>query len=342
LKQKILYLLFYLSFFVVSAQGKQDTTKIISYEDRVMIRVNFDTNIEDFIINNKEEDAIAKTKISINNKINTSLSLDYRIISATLSFAPRFIPGNNDDDLKVKSSYTDFKLRFFPKSFIQTVYYKNIKGFYVKNTDELIPGWQEGVDPYLQLPDLRIQSFGGNTAYSFNKDFSLKSIYYQREWQKKSNGSLVPALEYDLTFFKDKLENDLKSVETQFNLGANLGYYYNWVITKNVNISPFAFAGIGGKWTSSRDDLEDGTKSEREKDKFFTKKFGGGIHVGYNSERFLFGGKLNYTSYNYKQDATSNVQNNNVYGLLYIGYRFAPPKVVKENYDKLQKKVPIL
>jgi hypothetical protein len=329
-----------LSFSVVNAQTKKDSTKIISYEDQVMVRVNFDTNIEDFVVNNKEQGIATKTKISINNKINTSLSLDYRFISASISYAPNFIPGNNDNELKGKSSYTDFKIRFFPKSFIQTLYYKNMKGFYIKNMKDLVPDWQEK-EGYIVFPDLRVQSFGGITAYSFNKDFSLKSIYYQREWQKVSNGSLVPSLEYDLTYFKDKID-DLKSKETQYNLGINLGYYYNWVVTDKVNISPFAFAGIGGKWSSYREDLEDGTTSPKENNKYFTKKIGGGIHIGYNSERFLFGGKLNYTSYNYKQDETSNVKNNNVYGLLYIGYRFAPPKVIKENYDKLQKKVPIL
>lgn len=329
-----------MSFSVVNAQTKKDSTKIISYEDQVMVRVNFDTNIEDFVVNNKEQGIATKTKISINNKINTSLSLDYRFISASISYAPNFIPGNNDNELKGKSSYTDFKIRFFPKSFIQTLYYKNMKGFYIKNMKDLVPDWQEK-EGYIVFPDLRVQSFGGITAYSFNKDFSLKSIYYQREWQKVSNGSLVPSLEYDLTYFKDKID-DLKSKETQYNLGINLGYYYNWVVTDKVNISPFAFAGIGGKWSSYREDLEDGTTSPKENNKYFTKKIGGGIHIGYNSERFLFGGKLNYTSYNYKQDETSNVKNNNVYGLLYIGYRFAPPKVIKENYDKLQKKVPIL
>lgn len=328
-----------MSFFISNAQTKKDSIKIVSYEDQVMVRVNFDTNIEDFIVNEKGE-AISKTKISINNKINTSLSLDYRIISASISFAPNFIPGNNDNELKGKSSYSDFKLRFFPKSFIQTLYYKNMKGFYIKNMEDLIPDWQKS-DGYLLFPELRVQSFGGITAYSFNKDFSLKSIYYQREWQKQSNGSLVPSLEYDLTYFKDTIDN-LKSKETQYNLGINLGYYYNWVITEKVNISPFAFAGIGGKWSSFQEDLKDGTQSSKENNKYFTKKFGGGIHIGYNTERVLFGGKLNYTSYNYKQDASSHVQNNNVYGLLYIGYRFAPPKVIKENYDKLQKKVPIL
>ncbi|WP_162143846.1 DUF4421 family protein [Chryseobacterium daeguense] len=320
---------------------KADSTKIISYEDQIMVRVNFDTNIEDFVLSSKEEGQSYKTKISLNSNTNMSFSVDYRIISLSLGFAPSFIPGNNDNNLKGKSSYTDFKIRLFPGKFIQTLSYKNMKGFYLKNMGDIDPDWQEGRDPYIQFPELRIQRFGGTTAYSFNKDFSLEGIYYQREWQKESNGSLVPSLDYDLTYFRNKVD-DLKSKETQFNLGLNLAYYYNWLITDKINFSPFAFAGIGGKWSGYQEDMPDGGKSEKENNKYFTHNFGGGIHIGYNTDRFLFGGKLNYTSYNYKEDSESTLHNNNVYGLIYIGYRFAPPKAVKNTYDKIKNKVPIL
>ncbi|AZB24074.1 DUF4421 domain-containing protein [Chryseobacterium bernardetii] len=76
---------------------------------------------------------------SINNKTKVSLSIDYRMISATLSFTPKFFSGNKDNDLKGNSSYTDFSFRFFPKRFIQTFYYKNVKGFYIENMQEVAP-----------------------------------------------------------------------------------------------------------------------------------------------------------------------------------------------------------
>ncbi|SIQ08296.1 protein of unknown function [Chryseobacterium sp. RU37D] len=336
---KFLLLVF---FFSIGISGqKEDTTKIISYENLVMVRANFDTNIEDFVTNFSEDGQKYKNQISLNNNINMYLSVDYRIISIMLGFAPRFFPGNNDNDLKGKSSYTDFKIRLFPGKLIQTLSYKNMKGFYLKNLGDIDPYWQEGRDPYIQFPELRIQSFSGNTAYSFNKDFSLAGIYYQREWQKESNGSFVPSLDYDLTYFRNK-DDDLKNKETQFNLGLNLAYYYNWLIKDKINISPFAFAGIGGKWASFQEDLPNGERSEKDKNKYFTHKFGGGIHIGYNTKKFLFGGKLNYMSYNYKLDPESSLYNNNLYGLIYIGYRFAPPKAVKNTYDKIKNKIPIL
>ncbi|KPH11838.1 DUF4421 family protein [Chryseobacterium sp. ERMR1:04] len=326
---------------VILGKAQVDTAIIKSYADQVMIRANLDTNIESYIFSEGDAKNAKQTILSINNKTKTSLSLDYRIISATISFAPRFIPGNNDNANKGNSSYTDLRFRFFPKRFTQTLYYKRVKGFYIENMKDLLPEWQEGRDPYLQFPNLKIQSFGGSTSYTLNKNFSLNSIYTQGEWQKKSSGSWVPFLDYDRTTFSN-VEDNQKSKEIQYNIGANMGYFYNWVIAKKVNISPYASLGFGGKFSSYRDSLEDGTKGAKENTQYLAVKFTGGLHVGYNTDRFLFGGKMNFYADAYNEEKNSTVENNNIYGLLYIGYRFAPPKVVKRNYDKLQEKIPIL
>ncbi|BAP29630.1 uncharacterized protein CHSO_0593 [Chryseobacterium sp. StRB126] len=319
----------------VSAQT--DTTNIKSYADQVMIRANLDTNLESFVFT-EDEDGNQKQQIfSINNKTKVSLSVDYRIISATLSFAPKFFSGNNDNDLKGSSSYTDFSIRFFPKRFIQTLYYKNVKGFYIENMKEVFPAWKDG-DPYTQFPDLRVQSFGGSTSYILNKNFSARSIYTQGEWQKKSSGSWIPFLDYDLTIFRNKVEGrNLK--ETQYKIGANMGYFYNWVLGKNVNIAPYLALGLGGKFSTYQNVQGDGTRTNAQ---YLTLRMEGGLHVGYNTDRFLFGGKMNFSAYAYNQTRNQLVQNNSVYGLLYIGYRFAPPRVVENTYDKIQKKIPVL
>jgi len=334
-------LLFFLSIVLVKAQA--DTTKIKSYADQVMVRVNLDTNIENYIFTEGPEDNPLETIFTINNKIRTSFSIDYRIISATISFTPSFLPGNNDDQLKGTSSYTDLRFRFFPKKFIQTVYYKNVKGFYMENMSDFFPDWKEGRDPYIQFPDLRVQSFGGSTAYVLKDNFSLKSIYTQGEWQKESRGSWVPILDYDLSVFRDIL-NGQKSKETQYSFGASMGYFYNWVpgAKKRVNIAPNVSLGFGGMFSSSWDILENGSKANKVNTQYLTLRFATGLHIGYNTDRFLFGGKFNVTAYAYNEKDNQNVQNNNIFGLLYIGYRFPPPKVVERNYDKVQKKIPIL
>ncbi|RQO39513.1 hypothetical protein DBR39_11120 [Chryseobacterium sp. KBW03] len=331
-------LLILISSFSTQGKAQSDTTNTKSYADQVMIRVNLDTNIESYIFSEGEGKNANKTILSINNKTKTSLSVDYRIISATLSFSPKFLQGNNDNQMKGESSYTDFSFRLFPGRFIQNMYYKNVKGFYIENMKDLFPQWQEGRDPYIQFPDLRVQSFGGSTSYILNKKFSARSIYTQGEWQKRSSGSWVPFVDYDLTVFRNKID-EVKSKETQYNIGGNMGYFYNWVIGKNVNISPYLAIGIGGKFSSYRN-FQNGEVKENAQ--YATIRMQGGLHVGYNTDRFLFGGKMNFNTYAYDQKNNQAVENNNLYGLLYVGYRFAPPKVVKNTYDKIQKKIPVL
>lgn len=332
-------------FFLVTAMvnAQTDTAKIKSYADQVMVRVNLDTNIEKYVFTEGPEDKPLETILTINNKTRASFSVDYRIISATVSFTPNFLPGNNDNELKGSSSYADFRFRFFPKRFIQTVYYKNVKGFYIENMADLFPEWKEGKDAYLQFPNLRIQSFGGSTAFVMKKDFSLKSIYTQGEWQKESRGSWVPFVDYDLSVFRDMI-GDRKGKELQYSFAANMGYFYNWVLgeKKRVNISPNVSLGLGGMFSSSWDIGNDGSKVNKENTQYLILRFATGLHIGYNTDRFLFGGKFNVNAYTYNESANENVQNNNIYGLLYIGYRFPPPKVVQRNYDKIQKKIPIL
>lgn len=333
---------FLLSLLAVLAKAQVDTARIKSYADQIMVRINLDTNVENYIFTEGPEDNPLETIFSINNKTRASFSVDYRIISATISFTPDFLPGNNDDALKGNSSYTDLRFRFFPKKFIQTVYYKNVKGFYMENMSDFFPEWKEGTDPYLQFPDLRVQSFGGSTAYVLKDNFSLKSIYTQGEWQKESRGSWVPFVDYDLSVFRDIL-NRQKSKETQYSFGANMGYFYNWVLGagKRVNIAPNISLGLGGMFSNSWDIRDDGTKFNKENTQYLTLRFAAGLHIGYNTDRFLFGGKFNVNAYAYNED-NQNVQNNNVYGLLYIGYRFPPPKAVQRNYDKIREKIPVL
>lgn len=58
----------------------------------------------------------------INNKTKVSLSIDYRMISATLSFTPKFFSGNKDNDLKgnslIQTSASDFSLKDLSRLFI--------------------------------------------------------------------------------------------------------------------------------------------------------------------------------------------------------------------------------
>ena len=318
------YLFFILSSILANSQTKRDSTNFISYESDIMIRSNFYTNREAYFYTYENNNIHLVT----NNKIYTSLSLDYEVISVAIGFAPNIISRNKNDSLKGKSSFTQISFSMFPKNFIQTFGYKRNKGFYLTNTIEYDPNWREGIDPYIQFPDLEIQEFLGSTSYVFNKNFSVKSIYYQNEWQKISSGSLITSLDYNLTVTRDKIDGKINR-DNLFNFGINIGYHYNWIVSKNVNISPHIYVGLGGK-------------SETENNMYLDKRTGGGLFVGYNTDKFLFGSKINLSFSRYKINSGERVENDIINGLFYIGFRFKPPKVISKNYDNLQKKVPFL
>lgn len=315
------------------SQTTTDSTELISYEDQVIIRANFDTNIEDFIVDNESQNY--RQVLSVNSKTRTSLGIDYQFISASISFTPSFFPGNNEDDLKGKSTSTDIKFQVFQGNFMQQFRYKNTMGFYLNNTVDFVPDWQKGRDPYLQFPNFRIQTFGGSTAFFLNKEFSIKSILFQKKWQTTSKGSLVPSLDYDLTDLTDDSEK-AKSRERQYNFSANISYYYNWVLTPKINVAPFLSLGGGGKFSKFKDD------NIKDLQSYFTYQYSGGLQVGYNVKQLFYGGRMNFSSYNYTDDSSGNIRNNNFFGLLFIGYRFAPPKIVQKFYDKIHKKIPAL
>ncbi|SMC37154.1 DUF4421 family protein [Moheibacter sediminis] len=315
---------------IVYAQNS-DSIKFISYKEKIMLKVNLDTQTEEFVLSNQND----IYKLALNNKIKLGLSIDYEFISAIISFTPNFLPGNNDDQSKGKSSFTDLKFRFFPGRFIQTFHYKRLKGFYLKNTREFIANWQEENNTYLKFPDLKSTTFGGSTSFVFRPEFSLKSLLYQREWQKYSAGSLVPSVNYDLTFLTDDF-GTFTGTERELDLSLDLAYYYNWVIAEKFTVAPYAYTGAGVRFTKYR---QQGEINSVEKNKYFTYEFGTGIYLGFNSDKFLFGGRLNYASFNYKPDE-NRFTDNSLYGLIFVGYRFNPPKKVENIYEKVEEKNP--
>ena len=118
-----------------------DSTSILSYGDKLVVKLNIDTQSNTYLINDK----LANTNLVVtpNNSLRFSLSLDYEFIGVSIGFSPKFLPGNDDDDLKGKSSFTDYGFRFFLGNWTQELIYSNIQGYYIENTQDFFPGWEE-------------------------------------------------------------------------------------------------------------------------------------------------------------------------------------------------------
>jgi hypothetical protein len=324
-------LIFIIGFFIVGygQEAKQpDSARIVSFSDKLILKVNLDTQFDDYKIRNITDNSLLK--IASNNDFRLFLSLDYEFIGASIGFSPNFFSGNVDDELKGNSSFTDYRFRFFLGNWVQGVHYSRIKGYYVENTSDYIPFWKEGTDPYLQFPDLKSTSWGMSTAYVFNPDFSYRNVIYQTEWQKKSAGSLVPTLFYNYNRLSFSIE-DASSIEDYFNIRLAIPYYYTWVLNEKWFVAPFLAPSIGIRFSKYLDTTPEGFI--KSKDSYTTQALDGGIQLGYSSRKVIFGVNLNFDVNGYKENSETTITNDKLYGLLYFGIRLTPPKAVSKFFN---------
>lgn len=327
--------LFLLNNLTILAQKKaeKDTANFIFYPDKIMLRANVSTQTDDYLLTTKNG---SNLDLETNNSYKVFLAVDYKFIGFSYGFYPKFFGGNKDEDLKGKSTFSDFNFRFFLGRWLQTVQYSKTRGYYVANMKDFNPNWDEGKDGYIKFPNFKSTVYGMSTSYIFNPKFSLKSITSFTEWQKKSAGSFIPSLAYSYNRITSKTEiTDGKQDEYDIKLGA--GYYYNFIIRKRfyaaVNLSP----SIGVKFM--KDKSVDAGVETIEKHNYFTKNIDGGLKLGYNSERILFGASLNFNSSSYDEDKNTVISNDKTFALLYFGYRFDAPNFIKKPIDKISSKV---
>jgi hypothetical protein len=329
---------FFLNFTALFSQNERpkDTANFIYYPDKIMVRTNLSTQSDNYFLKDKKG---TNLDLETNNSYKLFLSIDYKFIGFSYGFYPKFFGGNKDEDLKGKSSFSDYNFRFFLGRWLQTVNYSKTKGYYVANMSEFDPNWIKGKDPYLQFPDFKTTQFGMSTSYLFNPKFSLKSITSFTEWQKKSAGSFLPSLIYSYNTIRSK-SDDLDGKQKEFDLKLGAGYYYNFIIHKKFYMAPNLSPSLGVKFM--KDKSKDSGVETVEKETYFTRNLDGGLKIGYNSDRILFGASLNFSVSSYNEDKNNVISNDKVYGLLYFGYRFNAPGFIAKPVEKIDDKIKML
>jgi hypothetical protein len=195
---------------------------------------------------------------------------------------------------------------------------------------------------------------GYNFQYLFNhKKFTLKAIYNQNAWQKKSAGSwaLGTGFFYSIndsdsaSLIPSNLENPNLFNNIQFNrkdilnISISGGYYYTLVIAKHFFVSGGLTAGpgFGFSWLDIKD------KSAISKSGI-TPAFTANARfsIGYNSKRIFVGGSI------LQQSVMNQLPDNNQWAYfqmgnarVYLVYRFGlkkPIKLANPNYWKMFNK----
>ena len=296
-----------------------------------MLKADINTQADSYSIQSENN---SNYIISTNNQFRLVLSLNYDFIGATIGFSPKFIPGNNDNDLKGESSYQDFRFRFFLGKWVQELQYRKIEGFYIVNTKDLIPNWVDGNDPYIQFPNLKTIFWGGSTSYILNPKFSLKNLVANTEWQRKSAGSFIPTLNYGYTHLSGTI-GESKTYENSFDISIAPQYYYTLVIHQNWFVSFSTSPSFGIRFTKY---VEDG-KDLKENNIYLPISFDGGLQIGYSSNKFVYGGNLKFETTWYNEDSKTNISNDRVFGKIYFGYRFDAPKKVEKTVNWIKEKL---
>lgn len=317
----VVMLLLAVFWFKVNAQ--KDTTAIVNYTDKIIIKANIDTRTDAFFYRNKEEDT--RLHLKPNNRYRLFLSLDYEFIGVSVGLVPKFLGANSDENLKGESSFTDYQFRFFLGRWVQGLTYSKVSGYYVRNTKDFAPNWIEGSNPYIQFNNLFSKVYGMSTSYVFNPNFSYRNIVYQNEWQKKSSGSLIGSLYYDYNIF-DLNEVDVINREKFFNVRLAPTYYYTFVLHDNWFLSANLSPSLGLRFSKTESGVEDNLRIEN--NTYVTRRLGGGSNLGYSSKKIIYGLNVNFSADWYNEDDVSTTENDQFYGILYFGYRFDPPKAL--------------
>lgn len=270
-----------------------------------------------------------------NTELKTKLFFAYRFVQFSLSFAPGFLPGNNDEADKGKSKIFSFGTSVNLDHWIQRLSFDKISGFYVENADYAMQGQK-----YILFPDLRYLNISGNTAYRFNPNFSFLALESQTERQLKSAGSFMPILSYRYYGIDDRTQlTGANSTQKSSNFETNLsvGYFYTYVINRKLYFSAGAAAGAGMIWTKLHTRTPQGEITSNMNNPIFRTE--AMASLGYDSDRFFTGIQAmgNYERYDQNHSAAI-IKHQAVTAQVFVGYRFNAPKFLKKTVESLPLK----
>ncbi len=322
----IIALLLPIHSFSQEKESNNDDIYFESMREKFNLKLEFDNDLETFEYN----DLNSRYSVKPNTSLRTVLGFNYRFLGFKIGYSPKFLAPEDFDE---KGETNVFKIStdiFIKKKWIQTLEYSYVKGYY----QEEIGNEDINNANFTILPDLKTQIIKGKTSFVLNENLSMKAIINQVEIQRKSAGSFVPSLTYE--FFKLSDENTLSKTQS-FNFIFNAHYIHTFVINKkwyaNLGVAPGLGVGVN-KLTEGEFDV-----TTRSNDLIVN--VNSFINLGYNSKNF-------YSGLSYELDAStpgeeSVVKYDSVRSVfnLSIGYRFNPPKFLKNSFDWVSDHTPI-
>ena len=171
---------------------------------------------------------------------NIGIGLGLRkIIGMNLLLSFSLFPLKTDTGLS--SHITDFQMHKYGKKILLDGYYQDYRGFFTQEGRPLEK------KKYTLFPDLAVKRWGIDGTYVLrHKKLSLRAAFEQSERQLKSAGSLL----FGAGIYYHKLLPDMALQETiptafdNYQVGANIGYAYSWVVSPSWLMAGMVSAGL--------------------------------------------------------------------------------------------------
>ncbi len=314
---------------VFSQEDKiSDTIYVESMDDKLIIKIDVDNDIETFTA---VESGI-EFKIKPNIDYRTEISANYRMLVLKLGFSPHVFT-NFDQENKGKTEAFKLELDIFIKKWIQTVSFSQISGYY--SPDFPVP--DNFPTDNLILDQLITVSYRGVTRYRFNENYSIKAIYTQTEIQRKSAGTFIPSLAYS---YNQIINGGTNQKLNTLNFILSAGYLHTFVINKKIYASIGATPGVGVDFNKIKAETIDGEITSN--DTNYTLNFDGHLGMGYNSSRWFGGAYFRILSTTRKETEIVNYDTFRTHFQVFFGYRFDAPKFLKKSADWVERNISII
>ena len=300
--------------------------------DKIAIDLSFNNSYEIFEVKTSDN----KYNLYPNTPTNLRLKLNYKIISLSFQFAPDFIPGNGDEDLKGNTKSFELGTSLIVKHWFFDLSYSKVKGFYLENSDDYITRAKE--DPYIQFPDLNYKGFALTSGYFNNTKFSFRSLTSQTERQLKSAGSFIPAFNFRYYTIDDKSQGTSSQKTSNIEASIGPGYAHTFVVKENFYLSLGLLTNFGYLRTKLTTRFPTGNINTTQDNFIFRWDYKTGI--GYNGKKFYTGLYANVSGTEYKQENTTAVNfETRVFYHLFFGMRIKSPSYIERKMNKIEEKM---
>ncbi len=292
-----LLLIIMLACSLISRSQEQDSTHILDYSDKLLLRVYTVTKINSLTIDNEAEGRAIE--LLPNGNTSIGVGFNYKKLGLGVAFSP---PKSSESNRKFgKTQRLDIQGSMYSKKFGADGYFQLYKGYYNSNPEDFIE-WNSDVLP--QLPDMRVLSVGAIGFYIFNSEkYSYRAAFVRDEIQTKSAGSFLLGgfVNYDESKtdngfvpqqFPDSIRNVIDIREFQnLAIGVSVGYAHNFVVRDKFIFGIAALPGFGYQKVSIVDLNEAKGNEEQPAAQFLMR-----AALGYEHKHFFLGltGSVNF------------------------------------------------